>query len=138
MACAGGFVKSFVIRNDMPHVLKNCIEFINSLPAGKWRIEITQEKKRRSTQANSYWWSAIVTPMAQHLGYTPDEMHRELCGSFFGWEQKEFRGRKFAVPRRTTTTPDTLDIMTFAELIHHGHNIAAEYGVQVEPSEQAA
>lgn len=125
--------KNFVL----PHGQQALLDLLAQLDTKtRYRVTVEVYKKPRSTTANAYWWSAIVTPLAEHCGYTPEEMHRELCGSYFGWEQKEFRGRKFMTPRRTTTTPDTLGTMEFADLIHHGHKCAAELGLPLQPWEQ--
>ena len=127
--------KSFIL----PHGQQALLDCLAELPTTeRYEVVVKKYQKRRSVQANSYWWAAIVTPLAEHCGYTPEEMHRELCGSYFGWETKEFRGRKFMVPRRTTTTPTTLGTMEFSDLIHHGHSVAAELGVSVEQWNQAA
>ena len=127
--------QSFILPNGQQSLLDTLAQLD---PRKRYEVLVKEYKKPRSTSANAYWWSAIVTPMAEHCGYTPEEMHRELCGSYFGWEQKEFRGRKCMVPRRTTTTPDTLGAMEFSDLIHHGHSVAAEMGVMTEPWNQEA
>jgi len=35
-------------------------------------------KPIRSNDQNAYYWVAVVTPLAEHFGYTPLEMHEEL------------------------------------------------------------
>lgn len=128
-------MKTFIL----PHGQQALLDFLAECdPKVRLKVSVEKYKKARSTEANAYWWAAIVHPLAEHTGYSPQEMHRELCGSYFGWEQKEFRGRKCMVPRRTTTTPDTLGTMEFSDLIHHGHKCAAELGVPLQPWEQAA
>lgn len=122
----------------IPHQREQLREFVAGLPKDRrYTVTIEPYKKPRSVDANAFWWACVVTPLAEACGYTPQEMHTELCGSFFGWKEVEFRGHKRAVPRRTTTTPDVLGTMEFADLIHHGQSIAAEMGVQL-PNEEAA
>jgi len=47
--------------------------------AGK-RIEINIEKsqKKRSSFQNRYYWGVIVAMLADHTGYTKEEMHEIL------------------------------------------------------------
>lgn len=103
------------------------------------RLTVTVEKyaKRRSTDANAYWWSVVIPPLADHFGYQREEFHRIMCGEFFGWTIKEIRGHKIQCPVRTTTTPDVLDTMTFKSLIEFGQQLAAENGVMLVDEEAA-
>lgn len=127
-------MKSFVLPTGMRSLLEHLEEYGDR----KAIVEVRPYRKPRSLDANAYWWAVIVTPMAAHCGYTPAEMHTELCGSFFGWKTVEFRGHTREVPRRTTTHPDTLGTMEFADLIHHGHKIMSEMGVPVPADNEVA
>lgn len=108
---------------------------LKGLPPGRYSIEIEKYEKRRSLTANAYYWAFVVTPIAHHCGYTPEQMHDEILGSYFGWEEREFRGRKKTVPRRRSSK---LTTMEFQDLIHHGQQIAAELGIPVENREYGA
>jgi hypothetical protein len=121
-------VKSFVL----PHGKEALRQALNALPKEKrWTIKIEPYKKPRSNDANAYWWGVVVTHLAEHCGYTPEEMHESLCGGYFGWKTVDFRGHKREIPRRTTTTPDTLGTMEFSALIEYGQQIAAEMSVRL-------
>jgi hypothetical protein len=112
---------------------------LNGLPKDKrYTITVAEYKKSRTLDQNAYWWKVIATPMAQFCGYTPDEMHEELCGQFFGWKTVEFRGHKREKPRRTTTTPDMLEVAAFTQLIEWGHQMAAEMGIVLPQERQEA
>lgn len=118
--------------------LSAAIQRISGIPLERpWMLTIEHYRKKRSSDANAYYWSQIVTPLAQHLGYSPEELHTEICGSYFGWKTVEFRGHTREVPRRTTTTPDTLGTMEFADFIAHAHSIAADMGCPISSSEAA-
>lgn len=104
----------------------------------KWSVVIEELKPRRSLSANNHYFGFVVTPLARHCGYTVDEMHDELLGSYFGWEEREFRGHKRIVPKRRTTFPDTLTPEDFKNLTLHGEVIAAELGVSLAPGLQEA
>lgn len=101
-------------------------------PRKRYRVTVEEYKKRRSLDANAFYWSQVCTPLAAHLGYSPEELHTEICGSYFGWKTVEFRGHKREVPRRTTTTPNTLGTMEFADFITHAQALAAEMGCPVQ------
>ena len=103
---------------------------------GKLTVKVELYRKRRSTDANAYYWSVCIPPLAQHYGYRNDEMHIALLGTYTGWEEREFRGHKYYCPRRTTTTPDTMDTMDFAGLIQTAQQIAAEAGIILPDQEK--
>ena len=107
-----------------------CLDYLLAL-RGKTRLIVTIEKyrKKRSLDANRYYWSCVVEPLAEHIGYTRDEMHDELLGSYYGWETREVRGHQRDFPRRRTTSPEIADTMDFMGLIQTGQQIAAELGV---------
>ena len=110
--------------------------FINELRAMmifEKGVEVTVKPfhKKRSTEANSFYWGCVVTPLAEHCGYSREEMHTELLGIYYGWESREFRGHKRDFPRRTTTTPETTHSLDFQGLIQTGQQIAAEMGVRL-------
>lgn len=97
-------------------------------------LEIKPYKKDRSTQANAYYWAAVVNPIASHLGYTPSEMHNELLGAVFGW--RVFVGldkRERQIPNRRTTEPEKMNTAEFAQYIERCHQIAADLGIYIEP-----
>ena len=54
--------------------------YIRSLP-DKTRVEITVEKESEDKTAEQlgYYFSCVVTPLAEHLGYTKREMDGVLC-----------------------------------------------------------
>ena len=91
-----------------------------------FEVIIRPYKSSRGLQANAFYWSCVVTPLAKHCGYTPDEMHDEILGSYFGWEQKEIRGHTREFPRRRSSKLNTEE---FAGLTSHGQQVAAELNV---------
>ena len=115
---------------------RNLWDRLKGLPVGRYSIEIEKYEKKRSLDANAYWWAAVVTPLAEHCGYSPAEMHTVLCSSYFGVKTIEIGGKTYEVPRRTTTSPNVLGTMEFSDLIQQGHNVAAGLGVAVEPRQE--
>ena len=98
---------------------------------GKARLTVTVQKyrKKRSLNANAYYWSVCIPVLAEHFGYRSDEMHTCILGAYVGWEQRNFRGQLVYVPRRTSTTPEVMDTMDFTNLIECAIQIAAEEGI---------
>ena len=105
---------------------------LNLRGKGKLTVTIQKYRKKRSLTANAYYWGVIVETLAQHFGYRPDEMHMALLGAYTGWETRVFRGHEITVPRRTSTTPETMDTMDFQGLIQTAQQIAAEEGIILE------
>lgn len=123
----------------MPHDRQQLRDFWSRQPKDfRCVVRIEPYKKLRSLPANNFYWGCVVEPLAAACGYTRREMHDEICGDLYGWVERQFRGHKRLVPRRTSTTPDTLDTMDFAELIAHGQKIAAELCVPLPDQESAA
>lgn len=98
---------------------------------GKARITVVIDKyrKKRSLNANSFYWGVCIPTLAEHFGYRPQEMHMAILGAYTGWETRTFQGHAFIVPRRTSTTPDTMDTTDFSGLIQTAQQIAAEEGI---------
>ena len=102
---------------------------------GRWlmmlageRVEevIRKRRTKRSHQANAFYWAAVVTPLAEHLGYERDELHEVLAMRFLRIEDCPITG----VPRRKRT-PKT-DTAEFADYVERCIRLAAELGVLVE------
>lgn len=43
----------------------------------RWALEVTVRRRKatRSVRANRYWWGICVQLVAEHTGYTPEEIH---------------------------------------------------------------
>jgi len=92
-------------------------------------VLVKQWRKKRSPDANRYYFGVVVRTLAQHCGYTEAEMHDEILGAYVGWETREVRGHVREFPRRRTTSPETMDTVDFQGLIMTGQQIAAELNV---------
>ena len=131
-------MNSFII----PHAQQRLLDCLAQLdPKKRYVVEVREYKKPRSQGLNAFHWSQVITPIADFMGESPEEAHRELCGSYFGWVENSLGGRK---PRRTTTRNekgerDVLNWEAMNNFIHHCQNIAAELGVPLpEYNEEAA
>lgn len=94
-------MKSFVTPNGT-HAL---LQFIEANQDKRLLWEVKPYKKPRTLGMNAYHFSQVITPLANYIGESPEETHRNLCGLYWGWVEKDLGGglvlRK---PRRTTTT----------------------------------
>ena len=99
-------------------------------------IEIRPYKRDRSTQANAFYWAAVIKPLADHLGYTQSEMHEQLLGEVFGWKAvRGLDGRERERPNRRTTEPEKMNTKEFHDYITHCQALAASLGITLEPYE---
>lgn len=95
----------------------------------RYEVRVKPWSKKRSNDANRYYFGVIVRTLASHCGYTEAEMHDEILGAYVGWETREVRGHVREFPRRRTTSPETMDTTDFQGLIMTGQRIAAELNV---------
>ena len=102
---------------------------LNLRGKGKLTVTIQKYRKKRSLNANAYYWSVCIPALSEHFGYRTEEMHNAILGTYVGWEQRNFRGRVLYAPKRTTTTPEVMDTMDFQALIQTAQQIGAEEGI---------
>lgn len=76
-----------------------------SKQAERHAVEVTVRRyqKKRSVEQNNSLFGIAYPLLMEATGYTKEELHREMCGRFFGWKVKKVMGRAIEVPRRTTT-----------------------------------
>jgi|GEM_PF-4039082 len=110
---------------------RDFLEFILGLrdKGARCDVRVKPWRKKRSNEANRYYFGVVVRTLAQHCGYTEAEMHDEILGAYVGWETREVRGHVREFPRRRTTSPETMDTVDFQGLIMTGQQIAAELNV---------
>jgi hypothetical protein len=48
---------------------------LQQLRDGVVEIAVARKRATRSQQANRYWWGVCVAAVADHTGYTPNEIH---------------------------------------------------------------
>ena len=52
-------------------------------------VEIRRRKSKRSLRQNAYWWGVVIPMLAEHCGYSGEEMHDALKAKFLGREDLE-------------------------------------------------
>lgn len=101
--------QTFVL-NKLPdcnrkHVLANAQEFLARLPESQsWEVTIARHVKARSEKQRKALFGAAYKALMEFSGLQgsvdKDELHRFMCGEWFGWDEDVFGNRK---PKRTTT-----------------------------------
>lgn len=86
-------------------IAANAAQFIHRLPNTKsWEIEIRQHVKKRTDKQRAALFGAAYKALMAFAGLRgsddKDDLHRFMCGEYFGWTQDKFGNRK---PVRTTT-----------------------------------
>lgn len=85
--------------------------YLSTLPEDV-QITVSKHKKQRSLPQNAYLWAGVYPPLAEHLGYTSEEMHG-ICKAKFHY--KIIHVRKDEV--RVALSTATLDTNAFNKYI---------------------
>lgn len=95
-------------------------------------IEIRKRRSKRSLDQNAAY-HASIGPLAEHLGYTTEELKLAMLGGCFGW--REVAGMSIPIELHTSG----LNTEQFSDLMAYTQRIAAEHGVLIlDPSEWKA
>ena len=107
---------NFIIKTD-----KDKISLINYLKELKSDYLVTVRKQRdnRSNMQNNYYWACIVQPLANELGYFPDEMHDTLKVKFASeWQSIEINNKQIGLQTvSSTANMNTKDFEIYADQI---------------------
>jgi len=58
-------------------------------------VEVKKQRNNRSNMQNNYYWACIVQPLANEIGYFPDEMHDILKVKFASqWESIDINDKQ--------------------------------------------
>jgi hypothetical protein len=118
-------------------VLANVHAFVDRLPKAKsWRIEIKEDRKERTDPQNRALFGVAYPAIRKATGHDVDELHRMMCGRFFGWVNVEILGEVSSRPYRTTTTNaegerDVMPTADFAAFYEMVQRMGAEAGIDV-------
>jgi hypothetical protein len=56
---------------------------LRGLGHGDLDIVVKRHKEQRSKNQNDYYWAVVVTPLAEYLGWDPDDLHEFYKANFF-------------------------------------------------------
>lgn len=113
---------------------------LSKMRDGEMRVAISKHRATRSLSQNAWYWGCVVGLVAEHTGYTPDEIHEIYKAKFLpkrlafadgnGEVHDEF------VIGGTTTRLNTLEFSEFCESIREW--AADSLGVNIpDPQERA-
>jgi len=85
----------FVIKCDKDK--HNLIHYLKEL-GNNYLVDVKKQRNTRSNMQNNYYWSCIVQPLSNELGYYPDEIHDLLKLKFSTqWESIELNDKVIGV-----------------------------------------
>lgn len=121
----------FVLRDN--EIAGRCIQYIMTKPMnGEFCVEIKKNKTTRSIQQNRLYWS-WVNILADHFGYTPEEMHLELGTAFLPLREYKTRKNKTLVMPVSTTSLSTKEFTEYLEKID---KLAQQQNVKIPRPEE--
>lgn len=100
---------------------------LSELRDGPVELRVSRQRATRSTSANARYWVGIVAPIAEHTGYSPEEIHEILKAKFLPKRlavqdgNGEIRGEFVIGGTTTTLTP-----ADFSEYCDRAERWAAE------------
>lgn len=88
------------------------VRYVRTFAGKPVELVIRRPRKHRSDRQHRYYFGVVVAILAEHLGYTSDEMHDALKGKFL-CEDPDAK-----LPRiRSTTSLSTVEFEAFLEQI---------------------
>lgn len=108
-------------------------EKLNSLRGADYMVEIKEIRPGRSDAQRRYYWSGIVTPLAEEFGYDKDAMHEILKYKFLA-EGAYLPNGEFVIYPQSTTKNSTVDDMKYCESIRIW--ALTEFGINLLPPDE--
>ena len=99
--------------------------YIESLPDGRYEVEIRKESMDVTHDQYEYYFSCMVQPLAESLGYTKVEMDGVIC--------KQLLTENIGLPNEYVRSKAQLNRTELAKFIDSAAMLAAQQGVVVEP-----
>ncbi len=59
--------------------------YLSTLAGQPLEVIIRKRRTQRTIDQNAYWWAVPVRLLADHCGYSDDQMHYALLGECFGY-----------------------------------------------------
>ena len=82
-------------------------------------VSVKKQRNNRSNMQNNYYWSCIVQPLGESLGYFPDEMHDTLKVKFASeWQSIDINDKQIGLQKvNSTAKMNTKDFEVYADQI---------------------
>ena len=108
----------FIIHKNDDVRKANAIDEIQRLdPNKKWRVEITQYRKRRSIDQNAFLHGPLLDTLRDHTGIEKDDLKTFLLGEYFGWREVDISGSGHSFPQKRSSQLDTSEFSAWMEWI---------------------
>ena len=107
---------NFVIKtNQDKQFLFNYLKELGS----DYIVKVKKQRNNRSNMQNNYYWACIVQPLAEELGYFPDQMHDTLKIKFSSeWQSIEINERQIGLQTvNSTAKMNSKDFEVYADQI---------------------
>ena len=92
---------NFVINTDQDK--RSLYNYLKELEGG-YLVKVSKQRNNRSNMQNNYYWACIVQPLANELGYFPDEMHDTLKVKFASeWQSIEINNKQIGLQTVSST-----------------------------------
>ena len=92
---------NFVINNSQDK--QTLYNYLKELDSG-YLVKVNKQKNNRSNMQNNYYWACIVQPLANELGYFPDEMHDALKIKFSSeWQSIDINDKQIGLQTVNST-----------------------------------
>ena len=107
---------NFVINNNQDK--QTLFNYLKELQTN-YIVKVKKQRNNRSNMQNNYYWSCIVQPLANELGYFPDEMHDTLKVKFSSeWQSIDINDKQIGLQTvKSTATMNTKDFEVYADQI---------------------
>lgn len=92
--------------------------YLKELDSG-YIVKVSKQRNNRSNMQNNYYWACIVQPLANELGYFPDEMHDTLKVKFASlWESIEVNDKQIGLQKvKSTAKMNSKEFEVYADQI---------------------
>ena len=106
----------FVIKNTNDK--QSLFNYLKQLD-NDYIVDVKKQKNNRSIMQNNYYWACIVQPLANELGYFPDEMHDTLKVKFASlWQSIEVNDKQIGLQKvKSTAKMNSKEFEIYADQI---------------------
>ena len=106
----------FAINSDKDK--QSLINYLKEL-GNDYLVDVKKQRNNRSNMQNNYYWACIVQPLANELGYFPDEMHDTLKVKFASeWQSIDINDKQIGLQTvNSTARMNTKDFEIYADQI---------------------
>ena len=92
---------NFAINNKQDK--QNLFNYLKELDSD-YIVSVKKQRNNRSNMQNNYYWSCIVQPLGESLGYFPDEMHDTLKVKFASeWQSIDINDKQIGLQTVNST-----------------------------------